>query len=65
MARIPGIRRLFRFPSSADAVKSDVEHEIAFHVEERTQELAAQGMYPAAARAAALREFGDVHEARL
>ena len=64
MARIPGIRRLFRFPSSEERVKDDVATEIAFHVEERTQELTTRGMDAAAARAAALREFGDVREAR-
>jgi putative ABC transport system permease protein len=64
MARIPGIRRWFRFPSSVERVSDEVETEIAFHVNERTQELIASGMDPAAARAAALREFGDVPGAR-
>ena len=64
MARLPGIRRLFRFPSSEERVSHDVENEIAFHVEERTQELTTRGMDAAAARAAALREFGNVREAR-
>ena len=49
---------------SEDRVSSDVDAEITFHVEERTQELIAQGLDPAAARAAAMREFGDVREAR-
>jgi putative ABC transport system permease protein len=65
MARIAGIRRLFRFPASEDQVRGDVHDEIAFHVEERTQELIARGMARDAARAAALREFGDVSEARV
>ncbi|MPZ21461.1 MAG: hypothetical protein GEV06_26755 [Luteitalea sp.] len=65
MARIPGIRRLFQLPTSEERVTNEVEDEIAFHVEERTQTLIAQGMDPAAARAAALREFGDVREARV
>ena len=64
MARMPGIRRLFRLPSSVERVSDEVETEIAFHVNERTQELIASGMDPAAARAVALREFGDVPEAR-
>ena len=64
MARIPGIRSLFRLPASEGAVAGDVDDEIAFHLEERTRELAARGMEPAAARAEALREFGDVKEAR-
>jgi putative ABC transport system permease protein len=64
MPRISGIRRLFRFPSSEARVSSDVDEEITFHLEERTQKLIAQGQDPAAARAAALREFGDIREAR-
>jgi putative ABC transport system permease protein len=64
MARIPGIRRWFRLPSSVERVSDEVETEIAFHVNERTQELIARGMEPAAARAVAVREFGDVPEAR-
>jgi putative ABC transport system permease protein len=46
------------------AVSSDVDEEIAFHLEERTQKLIAQGLDPAAARAVALGEFGAVREAR-
>ena len=64
MPRIPGIRSLFRLPASEGAVAGDVEDEIAFHLEERARELAARGMDPVAARAEALREFGDVKEAR-
>jgi hypothetical protein len=64
MPRIPGIRRLFRFPPSEDRVRGDVDAEITFHVEARTQELIAKGQDPAAARATAMREFGDVREAR-
>jgi putative ABC transport system permease protein len=65
MARIPGIRRLFRLPSSEEGVKADVEREIAFHVEQRTQELIARGAEPEAARVTALAEFGDVQEAKV
>ena len=64
MPRISGIRRLFRFSSSAARVSSDVDAEITLHLDERTQKLIAQGQDPAAARAAALREFGDIREAR-
>ncbi len=64
MARIPGIRSLFRLPASEGAVAGDVDDEIAFHLEERARELAARGMSVEAARAEALREFGDVAEAR-
>jgi putative ABC transport system permease protein len=64
MPRIPGIRRLFRFPSPEARVSSDVDEEITFRLEERTQKLIAQGVDPAAARAVALGEFGAVREAR-
>jgi putative ABC transport system permease protein len=64
MARSSGIRRLFRLPSSEARVPGEVEDEIAFHLEERARELAAGGMDPAAARAQALKEFGDVAAAR-
>ncbi len=46
------------------ASRRDVDEEITLHLEERTQKLIAQGQDPAAARAAALREFGDIREAR-
>lgn len=64
MARIPGVRSLFRLPSSEGRVGSEVDEEIAFHLAERTQELVRRGMEPAAARAEAEREFGDVAQAR-
>jgi predicted permease len=64
MARPSGVRRLFRFPASEDRVTSDVDREIAFHVEERTRELIAGGIDPVAARAAAFGEFGNVREAK-
>ncbi len=64
MPRSSGIRRLFRFSSSEARVSKDIDEEITLHLEERTQQLIAQGLDPAAARAAALGEFGDVREAR-
>lgn len=64
MARMPGIRRRFRFPFSEARVRREVEEEIAFHVDARTQELMARGMALAEARTLALKEFGDVREAR-
>lgn len=45
-------------------VQADVDAEIAFHVDARTQELIDEGFDPSAARARALREFGDVDRAR-
>jgi predicted permease len=47
-----------------ERVSEEVETEIAFHVNERTQELIAGGMDAAAARDVALREFGNVPQAR-
>ena len=64
MARIPGIRSLFRLPSSEGRIPNEVEDEIEFHLEERTRELTARGMDPTAARREAVREFGDVGKAR-
>src|SRR5215207_436751 len=63
--RIRGVRSWLRLPQSAGRVASDVDDEIAFHLEERARALVARGMTPAAARAEAEREFGDVREARV
>src|SRR5215208_4274157 len=63
MALGAGIRRLFRI-GGWRAVERDVDDEVAFHIDARTAELVARGAEPAAAREAALREFGDVAAAR-
>lgn len=65
MARIPGIRRLFQLPPSTRQVGGEIDDEIAFHLEERVRELIAGGMEQEEARAEALREFGDLEEAKL
>ena len=60
------IRRLFRFPRrSTGQIRSDVDDELRFHLESRTEELVSRGLSREAARAKAVREFGDVEEARL
>jgi predicted permease len=41
-------------------IAADVDAEVSFHVEARTEELCAEGLERSAARAQALREFGDV-----
>jgi putative ABC transport system permease protein len=64
MARIPGVRPVFRLPSSEGRVAGEVRDEIEFHLEERVRDLSARGMNPDAARAEALREFGNVSEAQ-
>ena len=57
-------RRSFRLHLRGGTVKQDVDEEIAFHVEMRTQELIDEGMAPHAAREEALRLFGDVEGIR-
>jgi macrolide transport system ATP-binding/permease protein len=58
-------RRRFNFPwRTARDIRADVDDELLFHIEERSRELEAAGIAPDAARAQALREFGDVDDAR-
>lgn len=64
MGRIHGIRRALALPRAEKRIPGAVEDEIAFHLEERTRQLISKGMDPAAAREEALREFGDVQQAR-
>ncbi len=61
MSRFPGIRRLFRWPfRDVKRLRQDVDDELRFHMERRTEELIAKGMMPHAALEEALRQFGDV-----
>lgn len=46
-------------------VAADVDDELAFHIDARTEELCRLGMEKGEARARALREFGDIERARL
>jgi predicted permease len=46
-------------------VAADVDDELAFHVDARTEELSKCGMERTAARAQALREFGDMERTRV
>ena len=57
-----GIRRVFRVPRSD--VERDVDEELRFHIDSRTDALVRQGIPPDSARLQALREFGDVGAAR-
>src|ERR671913_2169237 len=59
MARWTQFRRLFGLEP-----KSDVEAELAFHVEMRIRELIEQGEPPERARRIALERFGDYEAAR-
>lgn len=64
MKRIPGLRRLFRLPSTAARVAGEVGDEVAFHLEMQARDLEARGLTPADALAEARRRFGDVDQAR-
>ncbi len=59
-----GWRRAFRLHLRGGTVKQDVDDEIAFHVEMRTQELIDEGMAAHTAREEALRLFGNVEGIR-
>ncbi len=61
----PRARRLFQLPIRRRAqLARDVDDEIAFHLEARAAQLVARAMSPDAARAEALRRFGDLDAAR-
>jgi predicted permease len=58
-------RRVFGFPwRSEQAISDEVDEELRFHLEARAAALVAQGVDPGDARAQALREFGDIEDAR-
>ena len=59
-----GIRKGFRLPPNADRLDRELDDEIAFHIEARVEELVARGMSPDAARAEALKRFGDREDLR-
>ena len=61
MSRISGLRRIFRFPWRTGAqIEHEVDAELRFHLDRRTEELVEQGMTPEAARREAVRQFGDL-----
>ena len=51
-------------PRVPDDRRDDVDAEVQFHLDARIVDLVADGMTPEGARAQALREFGDVDDAR-
>jgi predicted permease len=58
-------KRLFQLPwRSRRHIAADVDTELAFHIDARTEALIASGMDADAARTQALHEFGDVADAR-
>ncbi|MGH7720791.1 MAG: ABC transporter permease, partial [Gemmatimonadaceae bacterium] len=54
------MRRAFRLTLRRTHIEREVEDEILFHLEMRTQRLIANGLPPDEARAEALRQFGDL-----
>ncbi len=59
-----GVRRPLRLLRGPKDVPRDVDEEIRFHLDEKVAALVAHGMSPDAARAEALRQFGDVGATR-
>jgi predicted permease len=58
-------RRFFRLPwRTKRHIRADLETELAFHLDMRVDALVALGHLPDAARAQAMREFGDIDDAR-
>ena len=58
-------RRAFNFPwRTRRRIAADVDDELAFHIESRIRDLMAAGETHADAEARALREFGDLQDAR-
>jgi predicted permease len=58
------VRRVFRLGLGRTHIAREVDDELAFHLETRTQRLVASGWSPEAARAEALRQFGDLPSVR-
>ncbi|MEP7383015.1 MAG: ABC transporter permease, partial [Gemmatimonadota bacterium] len=59
------LRRLIHLPPRAKTIRSDVDAEIAHHLEATERELMASGMSPDDARREARRRFGDVETVRV
>ena len=60
-----GVRRLFRLDVHRRShARSELDEEIRLHIDARVEQLVAAGMAPDAARAEALRLFGDLEQAR-
>jgi putative ABC transport system permease protein len=60
MGRISGLRRFLRLPARQRSVLEDVDEELRFHIERRTEQLVTEGYTEDEARAEARRKFGDV-----
>ena len=65
MRRIRGLRPVFRLPwFSASRVRREVDDELRFHLDMKTQELIDAGASPAEASSRARAEFGDLEYTR-
>jgi putative ABC transport system permease protein len=58
------VRRVFRLPFGGAHIEREVDDELAFHLDMRTQRLIAAGWDPGRARQEALRQFGDIGTVR-
>jgi putative ABC transport system permease protein len=56
----PGLRRVFRLPANQRRVRAEVSDELWFHIEERIEELMANGLSRDQAEAEVRRRFGDL-----
>jgi putative ABC transport system permease protein len=59
-----GLRRFLRLPRSATRIRADVDDELRFEIDMRTQALMCGGLDAATARERALAEFGDLEATR-
>src|SRR5215212_5489771 len=64
MARLAGVRRLFRLPRAERDVAAAVDDELAFHLQMSIEQLIASGRTPEEAHREAMRRFGDVDRVR-
>ena len=65
MQRVRGIPRRFRFPwRTALEIRREVDEELRFHLDLRSEELQDGGLSPEAARREAHRQFGDFEATR-
>jgi predicted permease len=58
------MRKIFKHEPAPGRIAGDVDDELAFHIQERTEKLIGQGMSPDAARTEALKQFGDMRDVR-
>ena len=57
-------RRFFRLPFKKDGIRQEVDEELQFHLEMRSERYESEGMPPPDAREAAQRRFGDIEKVR-